>query len=459
MAEDLPTEALFATDADRRESAARRVREVAVDHPVRLHGSLGRLADALADDSERVRRDVANALFEVGVDDPAAVDRVAEALVDALDDETTAVRACAARPIAELAGERPRRLRFAVDQLIAALTDVKSVRYNAARTLAALAPRYPELLATDVDPLTRALLDDYHPVQVAVLRALTALERAYPGMLDVLSKRLQELLVSDVAAVRQAACRAVATADQSWSRSTLRDRSQEDPHPLVRETARGELTALTAAPAPADRTADLRGTAAFEGVTRGRWLAVRVDREGHPFLVGRVTAICREECDADAQARRTHGVRREDFQTRQAWLAAPRVEPSGRRVAVHLHNPFAEYGVNLLRTGDGLAAEHTLPDRDGTERTGPETITTVSPDRARLLAATPGDRLAFELEGTAHDIRVTTAGERDGVYRVGGENRRRGYWITFRPLETEPMMAVFEEGRAFRAENVQLTDD
>jgi hypothetical protein len=151
----------------------------------------------------------------------------------------------------------------------------------------------------------------------------------------------------------------------------------------------------------------------------------------------------------------SHGVRREDFETCREWLVAPRFPPAGDRVAVHLHNPAADYGTILHQSTDGIDA--TYVDDGGCNDYHAADALALEPDRARLLAAAPGDRLAFELEGTSHDVRVTTAGYRNGRYRISGENRRRGYRITFRPFETEPMMAVFEEGCAFRARNVTLT--
>ncbi|AQL42843.1 hypothetical protein BV210_09015 [Halorientalis sp. IM1011] len=449
MTTDLPLQALGeGSDTDRR-LAARTIREAAAGQPVRLHGSLARIVDALGDGQEPVRRDVANALFEVGVDEPAVIAPVADPLVEALDDAVTAVRACVARPLAELAAERPRRLRFAVPALIPPLRDVKSVRSNAAWALSSLAPLYPELLEPHADELTRALLDDHYPVQVSILRTLIPLERAYPGLCDVVSDRLHELVTADVASVRQAACRAAAATDQPWVDEALRERTRTDSHLLVRERARAIRAAATTADDPAVPES------VFEGATLGTWAAVRVDRDGPPFLVGRTTGVVRNRSATDEAAMASYGVRREDFETRTEWFAAPWIPPSGDRTSVHLHNPAADYGVTLRRSAGGINASRV--DGDGCQDYRVADAFALEPDRARLLAATPGDRLAFELEGATHEMRIITAGLRNDRYRVTGENRDQGYRITFRPFETDPMMAVFEEGRAFLARNVSLT--
>lgn len=466
MTTDLPLRALSDGSETERRLAARTIREAAAEQPLRLQGSLARLVDALGDEQESVRRDVANALFEVGVADPTAVAPVADPLVAALSDEVTAVRACVARPLAELAAERPRRVRSAVPALIAPLSDVKSVRSNVAWALSSLAPYYPELLEPHADELTRALLDDHYPVQVSVLRTLVPLERAYPGLCNVVSDRLRELVTAAVASVRQAACRVAAATDQSWVDEALRERARADSHPLVRERARAARAAA------ATHTDPAVSESVFESATLGTWVAVRVDtvtpdpgdddatdaradRHGTPFLVGRITSTVRDYAATDEAAMASHGVRREDFETRQEWLAAPRFPPSGDRLAIHLHNPAADYGVTLHRADDGIEATHV--DGEDCHDYRAENVLALEPDRARLLAATPGDRLAFELEGATHDVRITTARYRNGRYRITGENEHQGYHITFRPFEAEPMMAVFEEGRAFRARNVSLT--
>ncbi|SEN63361.1 hypothetical protein SAMN05216388_100470 [Halorientalis persicus] len=469
MTTDLPLRALSEGSETERRLAARTIREAAAEQPLRLQGSLARLVDALGDEQESVRRDVANALFEVGVAEPTAIAPVVDPLVGALDDEVTAVRACVARPLAELAAERPRRVRFAVPALIAPLSDVKSVRSNVAWALSSLAPSYPELLEPHADELTRALLDEHYPVQVSVLRTLRPLERAYPGLCDVVSDRLRELVTAAVASVRQAACRLAAVTDQSWVDEALRERARADSHPLVRERARA---ARAAAATHTDPTVP---DSAFESATLGTWVAVRTDavgvdsgdggdttdaqsdRHGTPFLVGKTTSVVRDYTATDEAAMASHSVRREDFETRQEWLAAPRFPPSGDRAVVHLHNPAADYGITLHRATDGIEATHV--DGEDCHDYRVEDLLALEPGRARLLAATPGDRLAFELEGATHDVRVGTAGYRNGRYRVTGENEHQGYRITFRPFGTEPMMAVFEEGRAFRARNVSLTVD
>lgn len=458
MSQSLSFETLLSGSPEERTAAAQTICEVATDTPDRLYGSLSRVTDALADDHEPVRRAVANALFEIGVADPTAIGPVAEALVEALTDESTAVRMGVARPIAELAAERPQRLRFAVDRLVPSLTDTERVRTDIAWALSSLAPRYPEALHEHIDALTRSLLDDHPPVQQYVLRTLLPLERTYPGLLDVVSQRLRELATAKTDAVRQAACRVVAANDPPWARRVLRERCRTDEDPVVRETARAALTIVEdAGPTPQDQepsTAD----GVFTGATLDSWVAVRSDSDGGPaFLVGSVTAITHATGDADEAAMAARSLRREDFESREAWLAAPRIEPSGERTAVHLHNPFRNYGVNLVPVSQGVGAEYTSPDRDVPSLHLPEDVWTCSADRARLLAAAPGDSLAFELEGTTHEIGVTTAGDVDGTYRVTGENRERGYTITFRPLGAAPLMAVFEKGRAFRARNVQLT--
>jgi len=458
MSQSLPFEVLLSESPEDRTAAAQSLCEVATEAPDRLYGSLGRLTDALDDEHEPVRRAIANALFEIGVAEPEAVGPVAEALVETLTDESTAVRMGVARPIAALAAARPQRLRFAVAQLVPSLTDTERVRGDVARALASLAARYPEALHEHVDALTRSLLDDYHPVQQSVLRAFVPLERTYPGLLDVVSQRLQDLATSDVAAVRQAACRAIAANDPPWARRVLRERCRVDADPVVRETARAALTMVEAAgPKPTDSdtsTAD----GVFASVTLDTWVVVRTERDDEPtFLAGVVTAITHAVSEADEAATAARTLRREDFESREAWLAAPRIEPSGERTAVHLHNPFRNYGVNLVPVPDGVGVEYTSPDREMPSLHLPEDVWACSADRAHLLAADPGDALAFELEGATHEITVTTAGESDGTYRVTGENRERGYAITFRPLGTTPMMAVFEKGRAFRAKNVQLT--
>jgi hypothetical protein len=449
MSTDLPRQALREGSETDRRLAARTIREVAAEQPARLHGSLTQVADALGDQQEPVRRDVANALFEVGVAEPTAVAPVAEALVDALGDAVTAVRACVSRPLAELAAEHPRRLRTVVPSLVTPLSDVKSVRTNVAWALSSLAPLYPELLEPHADELTRALLDDHYPVQVSTLRTLLPLERAYPGLCDVVSDRLRDLLTAEVAGVRQAACRVAAATDQSWADEALRDRARADSHPLVRQCARA---CRRAAATDGDPTVP---ASVFEAATPGTWAAVGVDGDDSRFLVGRTTGVVRDTAVTDVATMASHGVRREDFETRQEWFAAPRVPPSGDRLAVHLHNPAADYGVTLRRSADGVDA--TRVDGNGCRDYHAVDAFALEPDRARLVAATPGDRLAFELEGATHDVCVTSAGPRDGRYRVTGENRHRGYRITFRPFESEPMMAVFEAGRAFRARNVSLT--
>ncbi|RXK50484.1 HEAT repeat domain-containing protein [Halorientalis pallida] len=449
MTTDLPLRALSEGSETERRLAARTIREAAAEQPLRLQGSLARLVDALGDEQESVRRDVANAVFEVGVAEPTAVAPVADPLVEALDDGVTAVRACVARPLAELAAERPRRVRFAVPALIAPLSDVKSVRSNVAWALSSLAPRYPELLEPHADELTRALFDDHYPVQASILRTLVALERVYPGLCDVVSDRLRELVTAEVASVRQAACRLAAATDQPWVDEALRERARADSHPLVRERVRAARTAA------ATHTDPVVPESVFESATLGTWAAVRIDRETAPFLVGETTGIVREYAATDETVMASHGVRPEDFETRTEWLAAPRFPPSGDRLAVHLHNPAADYGITLRRSTDDIEA--TRVDGEGYRDYHAEDVLALESDRARLLAATPGDHLAFELEGASHDVCVTTAGYRNGRYRITGENEQQGYHITFRPFEAEPMMAVFEEGRAFRARDVSLT--
>lgn len=452
--DSLPLAALLDGEADERAAAARTVREAATASPAQLGGSLGRLTEAAADEHEPVRRHVQAAFAALAAERPATVEPVAETLVEGLDDSSAAVRASAAQAVADLAAARPQRVRFAVGALVPLLTDDEPVRRACARTLAELAPRYPEVLHAHLDALVRALLDEYYPVQAATLRALTHVERTYPGALDTTQQRTRDLLSSEVAAVRQAACRAVAANGPPWARRTLQRRCREDPHPVVRETARGALTELDAArgpPArPAGEPADL-----FAAVTLGTWVAVETE-DGNTF-VGRVSAVTREESEADAEARRARGLCRDGFADREAWLAAPRVAPSGERSAVHLHNPFREYGLNLVPVAQGVGAEHTGPDRDVPALHRPTDVRAVGPDLARLLAADPGDDLAFELEGADHRVTVRAAGERDGVYRVVGENSDRGYEITFRPHGQAPLMAVFAKGRAFPAENVRLT--
>lgn len=458
MPSSLPFEDLLSGTTGEREAAAQSFSEVATTTPARLYGSLARLTDALGDDHEPVRRAVATALFEVAVDDPTAVGPVAEALVDALTDESTPVRMGVARPIAELAAVRPQRMRFAIDSLVPSLTDAERVRENVAWTLASLAPRYPEALHDHAEAITRSLLDEHPPVQRSVLRLLCPLERTYPGLLDAECQRVRELLTADPPGVRQAACRVLAISDPPGARTDLRERCREDAHPVVRETARGALAIVEATrPAPADTdfsTVD----GVFTDVTLDSWVAVRTDRDDEPtFLVGRVSAITHEPSEKDVAAMDTRGLRREDFDTRTEWLAAPNVEPTGERTAVHLHNPGREYGVNLVSVAQGIGAEYTGPDREVPSLHRPDEVFVCSADRAHLLAACVGDVLAFELEGARHEIIVTTAGDCDDSYRVVGQNHERGYTITFRPLATEPMMAVFEKGRAFRARNVTLT--
>jgi HEAT repeat protein len=456
MESSLPTDRLLAGDCVAREDAARSVRETATSRPATLHGVLDVLLEALADDREAVRRDVANAVFEVGVDEPAAVAPVAERLVSGLDDESAAVRMGLARPVAELAAERPQRVRFAVEPLVTCLTDVESVRHSAAWALSSLAPRYPEVLHDHLDAFTRALLDDYPPVQKHVLRTMTHLERTYPDMLEVARRRVRELTESDVPAVRQAACRAIAANDPPWARSHLTDISREDPHPVVRQFVR---SLLGIRPETATLPAGTADETLFSELPLDSWLVVATDHDHEtPYLVGRLSAVCRERSDDDESEMASRGLRREDFETREAWLEAPRVRPSGDRTAVHLHNPFEEYGVNLVRVARDIGSEYTAPDRDVPTLFRPTDLRPVGPDRACLLAASPGDRLSFLLEGADHEIEVHTAGEQDGTYRIAGENAERGYEITFRPLSTDPMMAVFAEGRAFPASNLQLSD-
>lgn len=458
MSPSLPIQTLHSGTPEERKAAAQTLLGFATRTPKRLHGSLGRVADALADDHEPVRRAVADTLAEVAVDDPAAVGPVAEALVDALTDESEDVRASVARPLAELAAERPQRMYFAIEHLVPSLTDAERVRENVAWALSSLAPHYPETLAEHIDALTRSLLDDYHPVQQYVLRTLVPLERTYPGLLDVATHRLRDLAGSDVAAVRQAACLAIAANEPPWAREELSERCREDAHPVVRETARGALAAVDGTrPAPADP--DLTtATGVFADATLGEWVVVRTDRDDETdFFVGTVTALSRAFSQTDADATAARGLRREDFDSRQSWLAAPRIEPSGERLAVHLHDPVRNAGVNLVSVSDGIGTVYTSPDRDVPSLQRPDAVYGCPADHAHLLAARPGDTLAFEIEGAARDIEVTSAGTCDGIYRVVGENRERGYKITFRPLGPDPMMAVFEKGRAFRAGNVTLT--
>jgi len=453
----VPLDAFRDGSPEDREAAANEIRELATETPETLHGSLDRIAEGLEDDEEAIRRYVATTLFEVGVDEPSAVAPVAEALVDALDDESTAVRMGVARPLAELAAVKPQRVRFAIGPLVHALTDAKSVRHSVAWALASLAPRYPEVLHGHVDDLTRALLDDHHPVQTHVLRTLVPLERCYPGLLDVVTDRIRELVTADVAAVRQAACRAAVAHDSTWAETLLHDVARDDPHPVVRETATAVLRARFERETPIlDRSAD--DQAVFEQAVIGHWLAVRTDDDQNaPFLAGRVTAVTRDKSDTDRTEEREYGLRREDFDTRQAWLAAPRIDPTGERTAIHLHDPFGNRGVTLLRVSTGLGAEYTAPDQDVPQLFRPAAVVPVDSDRACLLAAAPGDGLSFAIEGATHEIEVTTAGERDGVYRVAGHNAERGYHITFRPLGENPTMAVFEQGRAFPATDIDLS--
>lgn len=450
-----PLDQLSDGTPDERAAAARTVREVADRRPARLQGSLDRLGEAASDGYAPVRRNVMAALAAVADDDPPAVGPVAETLVDAVEDDVETVRRDAARAVAALATARPQRVRFAVAPLVASLTDAEAVRTETARALAALSPRYPEAVHVHLDALVRALLDEHHPVQAAVLRALTPVEQTYPGALDAVGQRLQDLIGADAPAVRQAACRAVAANSPSWAETELRERYREDPHPVVRETAQAALAVTDAADAPPETPG---GTAmdVLEAVTLGTWVVVRAPEDGELF-VGRVSVIARAESETDVEARRARGLRREDFDSRDAWLAAPRVEPSGERRAVHLHDPFGDRGVNLVPVSRGVDAEFTGPDGAAPSIHRAIDVRTVGDDRARLLAAAPGDELAFELDGTEHAVEVTTAGERDGTYRVVGENRERGYRITFRPLGPNPLMAVFAKGRAFRASNVQLT--
>lgn len=450
----LPFSALLDGDTDERTAAARRLREVAATSPECLSGSLGRLSEAATDEHEPVRRHVQAALAAVAAERPATVEPAAETLVDGLDDGSAAVREEAARAVADLAAARPQRVRFAVDALVAMLTDTKPVRRACARALAALAPRYPEVLHEHLDPLIRALLDGYYPVLAATLRALTHLERTYPGALDTTQQRLRDLLSATAAAVRQAACRAVAANHPDWARRALQRRCQEEPNPLVRETARAALTELDAAEGP-PATPEGSATAVLEAATLGAWVTVGTD-DGTTF-VGRVSAVTHDESEADVKRRRAHGLRRRDFEDREAWLGAPRVRPSGERSAVHLHDPFREHGLTLLPVTGGVGAEHTGPDREVPALHHPTAVRTVPSDLARLLAAAPGDELAFQLEGADHAVTVRSAGDDgDGVYRVVGRNDDRGYEITFRPRSQSPLMAVFEKGRAFRAENVRL---
>ncbi|WP_136717512.1 HEAT repeat domain-containing protein [Halorientalis salina] len=458
MPSSLPFEALLSGTPEEREAAAQSLSEVATATPARLYGSLARLTDGLADDHEPVRRAVANALFEVAVDDPTAVGPVAEALVDALADESVPVRMGAARSLAELAAVRPQRLRFAVADLLPSLTDDERVRENVAWALASLAPRYPEVIHEHVDAITRSLLDEHPPVQRFVLETLVPLERTDPGLLDVVSQRLQELAASEEPGVRQSACRAIAANDPPWARRVLRECCRTDAHPVVRETARGALTVVEAAgPSLVDR--DLSTAEhVFTHATLDTWVAVRTDRDDEgPFLVGSVTAIAHATGEADEAAMAARGLRRADFDSHRAWLAGPRIDPSGERTAVHLHNPDRNYGVTLLIVSDGIGAEYTDPDRDVPSLHRPESVYACPADCARLLAAQPGDTLAFEIEGADHEIVLTTAGDDDGTYRVAGRNHERGYEISFRPLGQNPMMAVFEKGRAFRARNLRLT--
>jgi hypothetical protein len=443
---------------EEREAAASEIREIATEDPGRLHGTLDQIVGGLEDDSEAIRRYVATTLFEVGVDDPAVTAPIAEDLVAALDDESTAVRMGVARPLAELAAVNPQRVRFAIDDFVPSLTDVKSVRNSAAWALASLAPRYPEVLNEHIDDITRALLDDHHPVQTHVLRMLVPMERCYPGLLDVVTERLRELLTADVAAVRQAACRAVVAHDPAWAQTLLHDVARDDPHPIVRETAQAELLAHTGEDSGSPPAPDDSDETVFERAGLGHWLAVRTDRDQDvPFLAGRVTAVARAKSEADLTAERERGLRREDFDTRQAWLAAPRIEPSGERTAVHLHDPFADRGINLVRVAQGLGGEYTMPDQQVPRLLRPTEVAPVEPDRACLLAASPGDTLSFAIEGAAHEIDVQSAREDDGVYRVTGRNAEHGYTITFRPLGDAPTMAVFEQGRAFPATDLSLS--
>jgi len=458
MPSSLPFEALRSGPPEEREAAAQSLSDVATRTPERLYGSLARLADGLDDDREPVRRAVANALFEVALDDPTTVGPVAEPLVDALTDESAPVRMGVARSLAELAAVRPQRLRFAIDRLVPSLTDTERVRENVAWLLASLAPRYPEALGEHVDDITRSLLDEHPPVQRSVLGTLLPLERTDPGLLDVVSTRLQELVTAEQPGVRQTACRAIAANDPPWACRVIRERCRTDAHPVVRETARGALAFVEAArPASADH--DLSTPeAVFADATLDTWVAVRTDRDdGASFLVGVITAVTHATSAADEDAMAARDLRREDFESHRAWLTAPRIDPSGERTAVHLHNPVRNDGVNLVAVVDGIGAEYTSPDRDVPSLHRPDAAFACPPDRARLLAARPGDTLAFDIDGAAHEIVVTTAGERDEGYRVAGENRERGYTITFRPLDSDPMMAVFEQGRAFRARNLELT--
>lgn len=454
----LPIVPLREGSPEEREAAASEIREIATEKPGRLHGSLDQIVACLDDEQEAIRRYVATAVFEVGVDEPDVVAPVAEDLVAALEDESTAVRMGAARPLAELAAVNPQRVRFAIDDLVPSLTDVKSVRNSVAWALSSLAPRYPEVLNEHIDDITRALLDDHHPVQTHVLRMLVPMERCYPGLLDVVTERLRELLTADVAAVRQAACRAVVAHDPAWAQTLLHDVARDDPHPIVRETARAELTAHTGAESGSPLGRDATDEAVFEQAGLGHWVAVRADRDQEvPFLAGRVTAISRAKSEADLTEARERGLRREDFDTRQAWLAAPRLDPSGERTAIHLHDPFADRGINLVRVAQGLGGEYTTPGQRVPRLLRPTEIVPVEPDRARLLAAAPGDTLSFALEGAVHEIEIQSAGDEDGVYRVTGRNAERGYTITFRPLGDAPTMAVFEQGRAFPATDLSLS--
>jgi HEAT repeat protein len=456
----VPTEQLREGSPGEREAAASEIREIATEEPQRLHGALDQIAGALDEEHEAIRRYVATTLFEVGVDDPRVVAPVAEALVAALEDESTAVRMGVARPLAELAAANPQRVRFAIDDLVPSLTDVKSVRHSVAWALSSLAPRYPEVLHGHVDDITRALLDDHHPVQTYVLRLLVPLERCYPGLLDVVTERLRDLLTAEVAAVRQAACRAVVAHDPAWAQTLLHDVARDDPHPIVRETAQAELMAHTSANSSPPIGLEANDETVFERAGPGHWLAVRTDREQDlPFLAGRVTAITRAKSEADLTEERERGLRREDFDTRQAWLAAPQIDPSGERTAVHLHDPFADRGINLVRVAQGIGGEFTTPDQQVPRLLRPTEIVSVEPDRARLLAASPGDTLSFAIEGAAHEIEVQSAGTDSGIYRVTGQNAERGYTITFRPLGDNPTMAVFEQGRAFPATDLSLSVD
>lgn len=457
MTTSLPYEELLTGATDERTSAARTIREAATETPTRLHGSLSRLADALADDEPAVRVDVATAIRAVAVADPTAVAPVAESLVAALADDSEAVQADVARAVGDLAVVRPKRVAFALPDLVDALTTDSAVRQEVGRALAALAPRYPERCLRHVDAISRSLLDDHHPVQQCVLRTLVPLERTAPGVVDDRRQRVRDLVTADVAAVRQAACELVAVDEPPWARMVLEDRHRDDPHPAVRETARAALTALdadgTTPPDHPDGTVDV-----FESVTVRTWLAVDVDDDSAPdLLVGRVTGVERSRRTMDAATAVSRGVDPADFDSRSAWFAAPRVEPMGDRASVHLHNPFGEFGVNLDADDDGLTLEYTSVDQERRSLGRPETVRPCSPDLARLLAARPGDRLAFELDGAAHEVTVRTAAGQD---RLVGENSERGYEITFRPTGPDPLMAVFRKGRAFRASNVQLrTDD